>query len=181
MVPMPEPTAPTPRKIPALSFGLGILLLLAGSALLWWDGQQMVTIYSGSYVSLREDTFYFGPSATMLLGQLLLGLGLAGCGVGCGFLLSRGTRLGRMAPWIPLGLGVLLLLAGGGLLWWDSVQVKTFGWFAYAPLSTAELHGQISASAAAIFGKFALGFGFAMLGAGAGLSLGRRAARRGQG
>ncbi|WP_404285298.1 hypothetical protein [Glutamicibacter arilaitensis] len=177
---MPESLAAAPRKIPTLSFGLGIFLLLAGVGLLWWDSRQMVTIYSGSYVSLREDTFHFGPSATMLLGQLLLGLGLAGCALGCGFLLSKGTWLGRIAPWIPLGIGVLLLLAAGGLLWWDSVQVKTFGWFAYAPLSTAELHGQISASAALIFGKIALGLGFVMLGASTGLTLGRRAARRGQ-
>ncbi len=148
--------------------------MLAGILLVWWDSRQMVTLYTGSYVSLpEEDTFYFGPSLTMILGQLLVGLGIAACGVAAGFSYSKRAHLRQISTALVIGLGVLFLLLGIGLLWWDSYQVKEFGWFAYAPLSNADLRGELMASAAPIFGKIALGLGFLGLGVGRGLIWGR--------
>lgn len=162
------------RRIPRSACGLGILLLLAGILLVWWDSRQMVTLYTGSYVSLREDTFYFGPSLTKVLGQLLIGLGIAACGVAAGFSFANRARSRQISFALAIGLGALLLLLGVVLLWWDSYQVKEFGWFAYAPLSNAELQGELTASAAPIIGKIAVGLGFLGLGAGGGLVWGRR-------
>ncbi|PRB72364.1 hypothetical protein [Arthrobacter sp. MYb213] len=162
------------RRILRSALGFGVLLLLAGILLVWWDSRQMVTLYAGSYVSLREDTFHFGPSLTMILGQLLIGLGIAACGVAAGFSYSKRAHIRQISTALIIGLGVLFLLLGIGLLWWDSYQVKEFGWFAYAPLSNAELRGELTASAAPIFGKIALGLGFLGLGVGRGLAWGRR-------
>ncbi|MGO2030811.1 hypothetical protein ACX5K5_08845 [Glutamicibacter bergerei] len=171
---MSERISQPSRRIPRSAFSFGILLLLAGIMLVWWDSRQMVTLYTGSYVSLREDTFYFGPSLAMILGQLMIGLGIAACGVAAGFSYSNRAQIRQISSALIIGLGMLLLLLGVGLLWWDSYQVKEFGWFAYAPLSNAELQGELTASAAPIFGKIALGLGFLGLGVAGGLAWGRR-------
>lgn len=171
---MSERISQPSRRVPRNAFGVGVLLLLAGILLVWWDSKQMVVLYAGSHVSLREDTFYFGPSLTMVLGQLLIGLGIAGCGVAAGFSYSNRVQIRQISSTLAIGLGVLLLLLGVGLLWWDSYQVREFGWFAYAPLSNAELRGELTASAAPIFAKISLGLGFLGLGVGRGLAWGRR-------
>ncbi|MGO2809723.1 MAG: hypothetical protein ACTIAQ_13545, partial [Glutamicibacter arilaitensis] len=58
----------------------------------------------------------------------------------------------RFKAWFLIA-GLLLATGGIAALVWDYNQVRTFGWFAYAPLSEAEF---APASMASVMGKLGL-------------------------
>ncbi|WP_345469274.1 hypothetical protein QMQ05_08685 [Glutamicibacter ectropisis] len=129
---------------------LAVALLLTGIAVLWWDGQQEVVLYDGSYEALEVGTeLYFGPSPATFIGWVLALLGVGAFGVIFGLVLRQ---IARFKTWILIT-GLLLLVAGLCVLIWDYNQVRSFGWVAYAPLSKADFAPQ---SAASILGKFGL-------------------------
>lgn len=109
-----------------------------------------VVFYSGSYVPLVEDSeIYFGPGPTEVLGWVLALLGVGALGVASGLSLRQLTRF---KAWFLIA-GLLLAAGGIAALVWDYNQVRTFGWFAYAPLSEAEF---APASMASVMGKLGL-------------------------
>ncbi|TLK56547.1 MULTISPECIES: hypothetical protein [Glutamicibacter] len=68
--------------------------------------------------------------------------------------------------------GVLCLIAGLVMKWWDARQLREFGWFAYAPLSeTTYFPGPTPMAVAAMVLLFA---GVATFFLGLGIRLGRR-------
>ncbi|MFJ2620139.1 hypothetical protein [Glutamicibacter sp. NPDC087344] len=154
---------------------IGALFILSGSVLLWRDSQAEFEFYSGSYEPLTTDTFSIGPSLMQVAGELLLAFGF---GTLC---LSVGLILGRRLPksrkhtlitriiWL---IGMLLLAAGTGLLIWDALQVKSFGWFAYAPLTDTTFSPDPWVTGTQIFGKALSAVGLGTFGLGIGLSAG---------
>lgn len=149
IIPMPEPKR---RKLLLLWLSAAVLVI-AGASVLWWDSQQEVTFYDGSYESLDEGTeIYFGPGPAEIMGSVLalLGIGVAGVALGSFF-----HQLTRFKTWFLLT-GLLLAAAGLATLLWDYNQVRTFGWFAYEPMSKSEL---MTAGATPILGKLGLAAG----------------------
>ncbi|WP_417363859.1 hypothetical protein [Glutamicibacter arilaitensis] len=137
------------KSATALFLGAAIFIIV-GIAVLWWEGQQGVILYSGSYVPLVEDSeIYFGPGPTEILGWVLALLGVGALGVASGLSLRQ---LARFKAWFLIA-GLLLAAGGIAALVWDYNQVRTFGWFAYAPLSEAEF---APASIASVMGKLGL-------------------------
>jgi len=139
------------RRMSAAVLFLGAaVFILIGIAVLWWDSQQEKVFYSGSYVPLVEDTeIYFGPGPAEILGWVLALLGVGAFGVTGGLSFRQ---LARFKTWFLIT-GLLLLAGGIGALVWDYNQVRTFGWFAYAPLSETEF---APANAAQVMGKLGL-------------------------
>jgi hypothetical protein len=137
------------KSAAALFLGAAVFIIV-GIVVLWWDSQQEVVFYSGSYVPLVEDSeIYFGPGPTEVLGWVLALLGVGALGVASGLSLRQLTRF---KAWFLIA-GLLLAAGGIAALVWDYNQVRTFGWFAYAPLSEAEF---APASMASVMGKLGL-------------------------
>ena len=129
------------------------MLLIAGIAVLWWDSQQEVILYIGSYEPLEAGSgFYIGPGPAEIIGWVLALLGVGALGVAAGSLLRQ---LAPFKAWFLVA-GLLLAAAGLAAMIWDYNQVRTFGWFAYAPLSKSEFH---PASATLILGKLGIAAG----------------------
>ena len=137
------------KSAAALFLGAAVFIIV-GVVVLWWDSQQEVVFYSGSYVPLVEDSvIYCGPGPTEVLGWVLALLGVGALGVASGLSLRQLTRF---KAWFLIA-GLLLAAGGIAALVWDYNQVRTFGWFAYAPLSEAEF---APASMASVMGKLGL-------------------------
>ncbi len=143
------PSDKSRKSTPALFLGAAVFILV-GIAVLWWDHQQEEVFYAGSYVPLVEDSeIYFGPGPTEIFGWVLALLGVGALGVAGG---SSLRQLARFKVWFLIA-GLLLAAGGIGALVWDYNQVRTFGWFAYAPLSETEF---APVSAAHVIGKLGL-------------------------
>lgn len=151
--------SPSSARSFRLALVLGAVLVLLGSVLLWWDGQREFVVYTGSYEPLEAGSeFYVGPSAVELFASVLCLLGIGGLGIAGGLAVARRSAQTRL---MLLSAGILLALAGAGLLFWDYNQVRSFGWFAYAPLDSSVFS---PVSAAQLWGKAALAAGAAVLG-----------------
>ncbi|GAA1411657.1 hypothetical protein AUR04nite_01360 [Glutamicibacter uratoxydans] len=150
---------------PRLAGLFSALFIVAGAVLLWIDSMNEFVISTGSSELLEQDTFYFGPSATQMVGEVLLALGIAALCARLGLILGRRIRQmaqGQLVFIGSLAFSILLLAAGVGLAVWDSTQVHTFGWIGDAPAPPP-------ATFALIAGKLLIGAGLGALGFSGGL------------
>ncbi|WP_313813412.1 hypothetical protein [Glutamicibacter sp.] len=148
------------------------LFIIAGAILLWIDSKTEFIFYSGSYEPLENETFYLGPSTMQIVGEVLLGLGFAALCMSLGLILGKKIQQVTQARAIfitGLVLGVLFLVGGIALTVWDLTQERTFGWFAYAPLTKASITPYPPTTFALIAGKMLTGLGLGALGFSTGL------------
>lgn len=175
---MPESSARVrSAKIPGW---IGALSILAGSVLLWRDSQAEYLFYSGSYEPLSADAFSIGPSPLQVSGELLLAFGFGALCLSLGLILGRRMHKSRkhvLTTRIIWLTGLLVLAAGTGLLIWDALQVQTFGWFAYAPLSNSAISPAPWVTGTQILGKLLSALGLGAIGLGVGLPAGAPARR----
>ncbi len=170
---MPESSARVrSAKIPGW---IGTLSILAGSVLLWRDSQAEYLLYSGSSEPQSVDTFSIGPSMLQVSGELLLAFGFGALCLSLGLILgrrmlkSRKHLLTTRIIWLT---GLLVLAGGTGLLIWDALQVRSFGWFAYAPLSNSTFSPAPWVTWTQILGKLLSALGLGAFGLGIGLHAG---------
>lgn len=172
---MPESSARVrSAKIPGW---IGTLSILAGSVLLWRDSQAEYLLYSGGTEPQPVDTFSIGPSMLQVSGELLLALGFGALCLSLGLILARRmlkSRKHTLTTRIIWLAGLLVLAGGTGLLIWDALQVKSFGWFAYAPLDNSTFSPAPWVTGTQILGKLLSALGLGAIGLGFGLHAGAR-------
>ncbi|MDR4532695.1 hypothetical protein [Glutamicibacter sp. PS] len=163
--------SPRRRLAGWLTGGLGALATLAGIAIVWWFHTRTHVMYTGIYEPmLTEDSpelFLMTPPG-QLGGELLFVLGVIVLGVGLGILAatrrrgmaSGGQKLPRALFWG----GLFLTLVASGVLLWDALQVRSFGWFGYAPIDVGLVEGDPFSSGTKLIGLLLLAVGLGAVG-----------------
>lgn len=144
----------------------GLAALLCGLVLIWHDGRQTVAAAAQSFSS-AAGAISLAPSPVLLAGGALVFFGVITCCLAAGIFLARRSlfmRTHSVVPWTLAALALVLFLVGAGLKVWDTLQPMSFGWFAYEPLTRAQL-SSLATSATGIAARrlIVLGLGvFAM-------------------
>ncbi|MGZ2222724.1 hypothetical protein [Glutamicibacter nicotianae] len=141
----------------------GLAALLCGLVLIWHDGRQPVAAAADSFHS-AAGAISQSPSPVLLAGGALLFFGVVTLCLAAGIFLMRrilAVRPLRVVPWILAALALALFLAGAGLKIWDTLQPVPLDWFAYEPLTHAQL-SSLATSPAGVAARRLMGLGLAV-------------------